>query len=281
MKTEGLMVVPDHHGRAGSVTWWRLQGSVNYDRLIAVWARHGFPEADLPPPPSDAAALRRTLEAFRGPQTLVRAVPTGGFAVVDEEYNEADEVLEYETRFTVWIDYESSSMTFDREVDDDVANSVIESFERLRRELQATDLSAWMVRRAKALSAIALRDTGGIYFVPEPSAEAWSVFADVVAEVSASRVYELPALKTERAVEALMDAVLAEASEEAAKLEEAIDALDAAPSARAVKAKAAKCEAIATKLELYEDLLGRRVGDVGERLARLEARIVEASLVTA
>jgi len=279
-QVDGLMVVPEHQGRAGAVTWWRLQGDVDYATLERVWVEAGFAVEDLPSPTSDSVALRRALERYRDSKTLVRPHPTGGFSVVDELYDEESEELDYTTRFTAWIDYEAQSLLFDREVDDEIADAIVAAFEEQRGRLSASDLSSWMVRRARALSAVALRDTGGIYFIPEPTAPTWSAFADVVAQVSASRVYELPALKTERAVEALLEAVIAEAAEETRKLEEALDAADE-HTARGLKGKASRCKAIADKLRLYEDLLGVRMPNISERVTELDARIVEATLVAA
>lgn len=276
-KVEGIVFVPDHEGRAGAVTWWRLSGDVVYAELERVWVEAGFAAEDLPSPTSDSVALRRAVDHFRDNQTMVRAHPDGGFAVVDEYVDDDTGDLEYEVRFHVWIDYEDRTLSFDRTVADELADQVLDAFEKYRGRLASNDLSSWMVRRAKALNAVALRDTGGIYFIPEPAAPTWSAFADVVSKVSASRVYELPALKTDRAVEALLEAVVAEAAEETRKLEEALDSADE-HTQRGLKGKASRCKAIADKLRLYEELLGVRATDVGQRLVELDARIVEATL---
>lgn len=276
-----IVVVPDHQGRAGAVTWWRLSGVIDYERLTDEWAKRGFAPADLPAPPSDAAALRRALDAYRGPRTLVRALPTGGFAVVDEQFDEDDSATadpEYDVRFKVWLDLTAMSMQFDRELPESEVDRVHEAFERGRRELHHSEVSAWMVKRVRAMQAIGLRDTGGIYFVPEQYVASWSAFADVVAAVSPSRVYEIPALKSDRAVEAIMEAVIDDAASEVEKLTKALDEAGEG-SSRGLRSKASRCEALADKLRLYEQLLGRNLDSISERVQAVDARITDLLLL--
>lgn len=273
-----IVVVPDHHGRAGAVTWWRLSGVIDYDRLVEEWKARDLPLADLPAPPSDNASLRRAVEDYRGPRTLIRSMPGGGYAIVDEEFgdDESDDP-EYEVRFKVWLDMDDLEMRFDREMPEQEVDKIHEAFTRCRRELHHTEVSSWMVRRVKAVQSISLRDTGGIYFVPEQFAATWSDFADIIAKVSPSRVYEIPALKNDRAVEAIMEAVIDDAASEVEKLTKALDEKDY--TERGLRGKAQRCEAIADKLRLYEDLLGRQLTGIHDRVQEVDARIADMILM--
>lgn len=277
-QVQDITVVSEHTGTAGAVTWWRLNGVIDYDRLVAEWKAVNLPLCDLPAPPSDSAALRRSLETYRAPNTLVRSLPTGGFAIVDEDFESNDnDDPEYEVRFKVWIDEQEMALCFDREMDEAELDTIHDTFTRCRRELHHQDVSAWLVTRCKAVQSIGLRDTGGIYFVPEQFAATWSALADLLARCSANRIYEIPALKNDRAVEAIMEAVIADAATEAEKLTKALDEKDL--SARGLKGKATKCEALATKLRLYEELLGHKMVAIGERVQEIDARISDMILM--
>lgn len=272
-----LIVVPDHAGRCGAITWWRLSGTLNYDALVAEWAAADLPSSELPSPPSDTDALKRALMPLRGPRTLIRTLPSGGYAVVDETFEDGEHGdPDYEVRFKVWIDYDVMEMKFEPAIDEGEVESITERFAASRRELDAVDLSSWLVRRAYKVDAVALRDTGGIYFVPEQRAADWSKFADIVHKLSGSRVYEIPALKTTRAVEAIMSAVIAETQAGVEALAKKLDAGEL--SERGLKAQAKRCEELADKLRTYESLLGVKIGDMHGVLTQVDGRITEMLL---
>jgi hypothetical protein len=276
---QDITVVAEHTGTAGAVTWWRLSGVIDYDRLVAEWKAAGFPLCDLPAPPSDTSALRRALEVYRAANTLVRSLPGGGYAIVDEDFAGGDnDDPEYEVRFKVWIDEQEMALSFDREMDEAELDVIHDTFMRCRRELHHQDVSAWLVKRCKAVQSIGLRDTGGIYFVPEQFAPTWSLLADLLARCSASRIYEIPALKNDRAVEAIMEAVINDAADHVAKLTKALDEKDLGE--RGLRGKATKCEALATKLRLYEELLGRKMEAITARVQEVDARISDLILMS-
>lgn len=264
-----IIVVPDGKN-AGLVTWWRLSGTINYDALTEAWASAGLDAGELPDPPSDSEALKRAIIDMRGPHTLIRQLPNVmGFAVVDESFDDGDP--EYEMRFKLWLDYDALEMRFDPAVDAEQVREINERFATARRELVASDLSSWLVRRVWKASAVALRDTGGIYFVPETQARAWEEFADVFHKVGASRVHVIPAMKSERAVEAVMAAVIAETEAEVAAVLKRIE--NGELGGRALKTQAAKCDAMADKLRTYEQLLGVRMGDMQRLVQEADARV--------
>jgi hypothetical protein len=273
-----LTVVPDHSGRCGAITWWRLSGTLNYDRLVEEWQMADLPPSELPAPPSDTDALRRALLSLRGPRTLIRALPGTGFAVVDESFDETDAVAEpeYAVRFKTWIDYEALELRFDPPLEDEEVSGIVGKFLVARRELDAGDLSSWLVRRIYKHEAVALRDTGGIYFVPETRAEHWSRFADIVHKISGSRIYEVPALKSERAVEAIVAAVIAEANASVAELTKRLDKGEL--TERGLRSQARKCEELADKIRSYERLLGVKLGDMHNVVHNVDARIADMLL---
>jgi len=259
-------------GQCGLITWWRLSGVINYDVLVAAWAAAGLPEGELPSPPSDHDALRRALMPLRGPHTLLRALPNAtGFAIVDEEFVDGERDPEYGVRFTAWIDYADLEIRFEPAIPAEEVDAIVQRFTAARRELDASDLSSWLVRRVARHDAVALRDTGGIYFIPEARAAAWSAFADVMRQVGASRVHEIPALRSERAVEAVVEAVIAEAQASVDALTKRIEKGDL--TERGLRGQAQRCSQIADKLRLYEGLLDVKLGSMQRIVEEVDARI--------
>lgn len=280
----GVVVVPDLGSRAGAMTWWRLSGVLDYDTLKQKWSEADLPPNELPALPSEHTALRRALANHRrGPRTLLRSLPGGGFAVVDEEfdadYNVEDEDPEYSVRFKVWLDMDELAMKFDRNMPEQEGRAITSAYVRARRELHATDLSAWLVRRVTALNAVGLRDTGGIYYVPENAAARWSALADLLKAISTSRIFEVPALRTDRAVEAIMDAVLTETTEGLQTITQALDARADEMTARGLRGKIGACEKLAQKLALYEHLLGARQQAMASQIQEVRARAVELMML--
>lgn len=277
MQKPDIMVVPDAQANAGAITWWKIKSATNYDDLRTAWELAGFPANELPAPPSDSSALRRALEPLRtDAHTLIRSVPgRDAFALVDEYVDDDTGELEYDVRFSLWIDYEANCLEFDREVTDELADGIIERFEAERRTLHHSELSSWLVKRAYAHSVVALRETGGVYFVP--NTDRWTKFAGVVESAGVGTVYLVPAMRTEKAVEAIMAAVISDAGAEVEKLEKALEDIDTMGT-RSLKARARAVAEVGEKLRLYEDLLGRQVGDLAARLQQIDARVVEATL---
>jgi hypothetical protein len=95
--------------------------------------------------------------------------------------------------------------------------------------------------------------------------------------VASHQLYELPALRSAEAVEAIMDAVLGEAK----KVEEELtDDLAAGKfGARGLRNRVDRCEAAITKLGTYEELLGQNLASIKETFESLRANLVAAVLV--
>lgn len=275
---DGIVAVPDMiGGRVGLMTWWRVAATTNFDTLKAEWLKHDLNESELPNLPGDNVALLRALRTcFAEKHCLIRVLHDGVYAVVEEDADDANRTIdpEYEVRFKVWIDMEELEIKFDKEVDEDIADAIFDEFEKARRELRTADMSAWFVRRLAG--AVRLRETGGIYFVPETQAAAWTQFADIISKVSGTRIYEVPAMRTERAVEAVMDAVIAETQSEVAALTALLDEKEF--TARGLQGKATRCAALAAKLKSYEDLLGVKLSAMQSTIEEVDARIADMIL---
>lgn len=132
-----------------------------------------------------------------------------------------------------------------------------------------------MVWLADRLHAVALRDRGGMYFLLRESVAEWRKMVEVVEAVSGHRVYNIPALRSEDAAKAVLDAVEAEALE---AIERTREELKGELSDRALKTRQERCQQIATKVESYEEALGGKLEALRPLLDELHASIVAAAL---
>lgn len=258
---------------AGAIVWWRLEGTVDGFRLRAAWQAAGLDEEDLPALPSEEKAMRRAAKEQQEKHRLVRAIDgvVKAWAIVEERTDGS--TLDYDVACRVR--YNGAGVEVDPP-DHPIAEDVRASFHRHLGELQTQDISAWLCRRAELVSAVGLRDTGGIYFVPRGGLDTWRRIAAAVREASLNRVFEVPALTSEEAVDAILDAVAQEAEQAAAKMEEALHAGEL--GARALRGRADRCDAIKQKVEMYEQLMGRGVARIHERLDGLRQNLVVAAL---
>lgn len=278
MEVNGLTVVESSTDNTGAVTWWTVcDGVVTYDALEAAWTAAGLGELPLPARPSPLVALRRAMAVYEQRRVLVRTlVGRSGYAVV-EESSDGDTKLAYTQRCAYWINdagaLESEGTTpAEFEL---VFDALVDNLGRL----DARELSSWLVLLARAHRAVALRPSGGVYFVPAAQMPSWSRVVEVFDALVRPRagVYLLATLRDDRAVAAITAAILAEAETEVASITRSLEEPDL--GVRALNTRRARCEALASKVGGYEELLGQRLTAMSTALMELNARIVQAQLV--
>jgi hypothetical protein len=259
---------------AGAVTFWRLAGSVDHARLEGEWRARGLDPRLLPSLPTPAVALHRAIEERREERRLVRPLPKrAGWAIVAERARGEDD-LAYHVETRARLDDVGRLVV--EPADSDDARVLAAQFDTHLRTLSFGDVGGWLARRVYALRATALRATGGVYFVPRPSVEEWTLTGQALAAASGCFVHQIPALRTSEAVEAILEAVAQETQAEAKRMEEQIADL----GGRGLRARLDECEAVEAKVTFYEDLLGRKATDLHDRLEHLKASIAAALLAS-
>jgi hypothetical protein len=303
-----VYAVPEQED-AGSVVYWRLQGAVDPDHLAAVWEQAGLDPADLPELPSSATALNRTLKAFQRGRTLIRPLAAGGYAVVQETARR--EALEYDTVLTARLD-SVGRLVFSREAqatcdcgwaeksDEERATSlhtkacavrvaveaageahplapaIRTAYATTMNELAPVDVVPWLVDLLyRRCDAVALRDHGGVYYVPRTGTERWRAILGAIREVSQHRIFEIPALSSKEVLSAVLDAVEREAAREA---EDMAAELASGVSERVAKTRVARCDAVEQKVTRYEAILGERLEGIRAKLAELRGGLASAML---
>lgn len=254
---------------AGAITYWRLSGDVSIQTLAQVWEDAGLDPKGLPGLPGAETALKRSLKDLAGPHQLVRPLKGSGYALVNEVTAEEGNV--YDTGLRARLSGESVVVS---PTDHVHTTDVLTGFERYAKVLIANDISSWLTRVVRRVGAVPLRDTGGMYFVPRHRLDDWRAVARALRAASSHVIFEIPALRSDEAVEAILDAVQVDAEREAKGLEE--DLQNPSLTARGLKGKARTTERMLAKVESYEGLLGRTMDGLRKRIEDLKASITVA-----
>jgi len=272
----GVTITPDL-AECGAVSYWKLKGVVDAAALAAAWSDEMLDHALLPVPPSGDTALGRAVHELAGKRRLVRPLAKrGDWVIVDEEI--VGTTLTYTNECRTHWDSQRSCPSVTPQ-NHPLASKILANFTRVQTELSSEDISAWLVRLATKMSAISLRDTGGVYFVPRKGMEFWRSVVRALQAASQHRLFKLPAMKNAEVVEAVIDAVTAEAEAEAAVMEaELAKEGDDALGARALTGRATRCEAVLAKVSTYEVLLGVKLDALRARMETLKADLATAAL---
>jgi len=269
----GIVAVTDNVKTAGLIVYWHMSGAAKHEDLREAWLSEGLSEDLLPTLPTPRCALGRAVAEVKERRQLVRPLAAGWAFVCEHE--EVSGELSYTQIGSVKLDM-IGRLDFSPDTPSEICSSVALDYSRILFEHAHPDVSSWLKDQAIRLQGISLRDTGGVWFVPRQSADEWRRIANAIRLASAHVVYEIPALKSSEAVEAILDALSREAGEAAAKLEEALAAGDL--SERALRSRLSEAIAMEVKLVSYEEQLGKALPDVAGRLEAVRANLAVAVL---
>lgn len=251
-------------GASGQIVYWSLSGATNVGKLQAAFEVHGLDTALLPPAPSPGVALRRAVIELRERGVLVRPLrlPADeeggeGYVLVHESFNERGRPTHARGMEVKLVNGE---LQFSSDADDAEELHVRQAWARHLTNYAHADVSSALVRWVYNLDGQALRATGGFYFIPREMVSRWAAFVAAVRAVSSHRLYAIPALQTDEAVEAVLDALREEAAAELEKFQDELDGGEM--SARRAKGRMTKVFAMRDKVKRYESLLGRSMTDL-------------------
>lgn len=263
---------------AGAAVWWRLSGGLRLGELTQAWEDLGLDEGMLPKAPSAHTALARAAKELAGPRTLIRCLQRGGWAVVHERPQQ--DGLDYNVSAQVHLRDGACLVTPE---DFDLADTVKAAFARHQQEVTQTDVSSWLAGLMKACKAVSLRDTGGIYFVPRQSLGDWHWMVQAIRAASNHVIFEMPCMRTDDAVRAIVDALTQEAEAEVAALSEELDKTiegETKLGGRALDSRLAKADRVKEKVASYETLLGTGLATLHSKLDAVRAQLARARLAT-
>jgi hypothetical protein len=297
---QNLVVTKEAEGVAGAVSYWRLSGTISLVKLAEKWTEQGLAVDQLPTPTSEIVACGRAVadqQTHRNAQGKRRFVTTlarqGAWAIVEETVIPAPrdkdgKVIGEDSpptyRRLVQVAFRENKIPAVTAVEaTDSEHGLIErtletSVQHHLGAIDSNDISSWLVRHARKLGAVALRDSGGIYFVPRTNVEIWRKIATAVEAASSHLVFRIPAMRNDEAVAAILDAVITEARDAAQGIEAELQGGNLGK--RALATRTATCEAVLAKVAAYEELLGVSMDTIKTRVEVLRSDITAAALVT-
>jgi hypothetical protein len=160
---------------------------------------------------------------------------------------------------------------------DEVAGELTTRFWHHVFHVSASDISGWLIKQAGECDALSLRDSGGVYFIPRHALDTWRRRVDCLHEQTNCSVYMVPALDSDDAVNAVLQALIDECDDFTAALQKDIESEELGE--RALEGRAAKAKALLEKLGRYEGLLGTKLDGIREQIVEQQTNAIQAALV--
>lgn len=270
-----LIATDAEAGTVGTIIYWRLRGPISSKMLSSVWGSLPESASLLPSATSPQRALRIAVDTVAGKRLLVRPNPKGGWALVSETVTE-DQALSHLVLLTVQIT--DGELEFHiHPAGEPFKAHVKDAYAVALGRLSASDFSAWLTHKVLIgeLQATALRPNGGIYYLPAFSVARWEAIREALGDVSSHEVFEIPAMRTDSAVEAILESLNEEAT---ASMDQMFADLEGELGKRALKTRAARCEAVQKKVAGYAKMLGVSLDELSARSTELRRAITVATL---
>lgn len=285
-----VIAVNEDSKACGLIAMWTLSGVVNIDQLASLCTSIGIKNDLLPTAPSELVALKRALKDLYPKDEIVPLPKTRGYVVGETRFRTVEDSEKPDAyifnRLKVWLDSgdvlkvtvaeDGSNMTAaDQSA---IKRAIWAEYQRKQMEVDASDLSTWLVKVVDDLDAVRLRDSGGIYFVPQHAVNGYRALANAVESCGKSRLFEIPAMRSDKAVETVLAALTEELDSEVVRMDRQLS--EGELGARALRSRRESIKDMMSKVGRYEKLLGTKLTAITEAVEAMNARIVEAILAT-
>jgi hypothetical protein len=255
----------------GRIVFWQLAGSVEQAALARALEAQGA-GAKPPEEVSPAVALHRGVEAVaRATQGEVHQVARGVWAIVGK--GEAQETtselgsIAYAIRSKARL---SSNGT--PAVEGYSEQEIVDAFAVAKASLSPQDISVWLTKQLDKLGAVALRETGGFYFVPQDVVGAWEEVASAVKFASAHKLYAVPALRSADALDAILGAVTLDTESACKEASRDLGTL----GQRGLQTRESELRALCERAGRYEKILGRKLDSLRGAIEKTQASVATA-----
>ena len=289
-------MVEDRVQIGGAVVFWRLAKSTNREEVMAGLRGLGL-EHYTPEPRSPLACLRAVLpDVFppgKGEKHNVRPVKNGktkGFAVVKEKPEDARPGDAWGEVVATAKLYEETGALGLAPHDDANYVAIVEGMESAAKWLTSASGASALVKLVEEhCDGVALRPSGGVYWVREDRLEEWTRIADVFERASAqsdkdgnpaspNAIYVLKVLADEQMVRAVGDALTAEVAAELAQIEQ--DVANGDLKEQACVSRLKRVGALESKVKRYEAAFASPLTMLHEAVERASVAVAQATLQT-
>jgi len=257
----------------GAVTCWVLAGESSRQTLVADMP--GQLVDLVPEPRTHYAALRYALvDVCQGQRRLIRPLESrGGFSVVTETAD--GDRLAY-TQDIIALVSDSGRLTITPSGHAD-GGSVEHSYQRALGTVSSQAVGEMLAQAVNRLGGVPLRDHGGVYWVPEPSLEAWAAVVRAVERAGTGSLVSLVrTAMDERGIKSVVAALQADVNGDLARIEREIAEGDLGQ--RGCRNRADEAAALASKVARYEGLLGVTLDQLRATASQVEANAAVAAM---
>jgi len=303
----GFVAVTDDVVGAGATVFWSLSSDQDRAAIVEAWTAAGLTAWAVPKARGDEPALWAACDSVvrahnevaaqtGAPLLVLRNVPaapgseTHVLALVWERWTDDTRT---ETKDGEWRVHARVVMHKGGERDhlditgapDDVAQRIREAYARERGRLPHASVSNWIANRLipslggvnlRAASLDAAKAGAGPYYLPPDSLETWRTMVGALRAAGAGKFGSMPTMRSEEAVEAILDGFAAEVEKATAGLEDALVEKDM--GLRALRTAERTAAEVAQKVARYEAILGRSLDDLRAKTDRTVAAHTAAVL---
>lgn len=295
---------------AGAMISWTLNSDgVLYDDLSVELAEADFDEHFIPEETSSSAALLNMLNRmFKNANTLVRSVrnPKGvegkvqaTYAVVPKESEDDEDRVVFRESFKVssvlvlrgepGSTYIEPELLFAPSVTQAERDRMTDEYPTYLRTLLSLEQSQWLTRLAKnTLKGIVMEGGSGHYFIEPAMVPTWRKLTKTLAKVGIF-LHEIPAMKSQQAVEAVLSSLRAMLNKNLEDLEADLKAYAEKrndPNARKVQRRVLeerqnRMNKDLNLIERYEQLFSVRLEDMRANLEKVQMGYAELATINA
>jgi hypothetical protein len=269
----------------GLITMWSCSGEVTVDALAS--ALKAAESSALPPePPSALVALNRAVKnvAKELGHLDVHHKGRGEWAIVGDgvEVEIAGEIgkkaLSYPINCIAKVEKGQDGAEDVLTIEGQGADKIRAAYAYAKGQLAPADIGNWLCEKVAKLGGVALRDRGGVYFVPRgtPTVK-WNKIAAALKKCSRHNVHVIYSMKSADAIEAILSALTADTLEQCKKVDEGIATL----GDKGLKNREVETAELFGRIDLYEGLLGQKLDDLRSAVERTRAAIATARLALA
>lgn len=256
----------------GAVVFWATSES-DRGKLMAGLAQLGWekftPEAKTP----YHALLDAAKAVYSGWQYLHRGTEKNSGVEVVEEVK-GQERNEYRHVDTLAVD-EATGLLLECQRPD----AIRAAYDKARTNIPANAVTALLVRAVAHLGGLALRPSGGFYWVKESATAQFRDVAAVAEQASvsgATRVYALRVAHDASSVRAITDALRSEVEQEVSRI--SADIAEGEIGKRALEGRKASALALREKVKELSGILGVALDDLTGKLETVECAAADAVL---
>ena len=257
---------------AGRIVYWSLGGEVSAASLQQVWLDANLDAKLLPNEPSEHVALKRAVQNQATKRLLARPVNHGKtWLLVEETPNGSD--ADYSVRCKSVLGQDGK---LNISGDNGFISRIQDDYNKFLNYFDPSDIGNWLVSLAYRCKAVSLRSRGGVYFIPAVNVGYFDEYVNVLRSVAPEcNVYQIPALESSEAVEAILAAVQREAAEAVSEIEADISG-DASNTVKKNRRKA--LAELTEKVSFYENLLSANLSSLQEKISSLSFSLAESLL---